>query len=618
MNDELKKPLDEIKDEDILLKMIMHIYNLSEEANKSAIERWREDTLYARGEQMQRIDNPIPNARAKKKKTLHRDIIKAKIDNLSSLLSRGIPTVTIEAINSNQKALIDYSTDENGMISLVTAPYKSNVPAQALQQILQHEWRLRKERVLQKKIIDEVLTAGVAFRSFSLKKDAYRGNKIYPQLLQRDQILLDPQTTKLETFEDCRWIILKSEMTAADIERRWGIKETDYAGGNTDKSYSEQSGAVRMYTKTNPDGTQKKEVEMSTYPVFVLFWQPGQPDIIRFENGDKRERDLRCRKYIVVNKSKIVVNDFAEDLMGMYPVVAYCHDPIQHTWGGHSVVHGMKGTQDFINILMNYLAKNAQLRGTYNFLFEPGAWKQKNVIMGNGAIGIPVENNVLQQGKIKELPPGDVGASLIGLMQDLIAHSRELGEDPSGTLAGGAPTSVKSGRHANTILESANTLISQRLSMLDAGHEQAALIESLMIQQLIDLKSPYYQVRHNTGQIPDIDKAIKMLQFTIEIISKSNLPSTSLSAELTYNTSLFNMGVINLYDFMQKTGLLDGVTEDWMQKVIEYSKQQQPGIPPQLLAQVELQRQQQIDQTRQQIDENEQQMPSMSPILGEG
>lgn len=612
--DILEKPLEQIRNEQDLLKAILHLYNLSHEANQREIDRWKENTAYSRGNHTFRAgsSSPIPNSRSKGMKTLQKDIIKMKIDNLSSLLSRGMPGVQIEALQPDQMAvlganLID-ATENTPAPAPLTAQYTSEVPAQVLQNILEGEWRVRKERVLQKKIIDEVLVAGVAFRSYSLKRDAVRGNKVYTKLLERDKILLDPQTTKLETFEDCRWMFLLAEMTASDIEMRWGVKEKDYQGTDAPtRMYSDTSGSVRMFSEIDVDGNVKQNAEMKTYPVFVLFWQPGQPDILRFSDGDKRERDRRGRMYAVVNKTKLVYNGFAQDLGGLYPVVAYSHDPIANTFSGNSVVSNLKGTQDFVNILYNTIAKNARLRGGYQFLAEPGAIKQKNFVLGSNMM-IPVGVNALSQGKIQEMTPGDIGQSTANLMQQEIAYARELIGDPSGLLSGVAPTTVKSGKHASTILESSNTLIGQYIAMLDASHEHAAYVEALMIQKSVDVMSEYYSKRYRTWEVPYVDLAIAELEFMVEILSKSNLPSTSISAELTYFRNLYLDGAMNLYDYLKNTEQLDVLDPEWIERVQQISREAVPGRPPMLQAELDAQAEASAQQAVQ----------GLSAVVGEG
>ena len=614
--DNLDKPLEQITKESDLLAALLHLKNMSAEANREEIENSKQNTLYSRGYAPTVKKQSITNSRSAPKKTLHKDIIKIKLDNLGALLGRAIPTIQVEALQPDMPAYL--GTADN---KILRAQYNSIVPAELLQMVIEGEWRERHEAAIQKKIVDVTLIEGVCFRGFSLKPDRYRGNKIYSELIQRDRILLDPATTKLETLEDCRWLILLNEMTAAEIEQRWGLKERSYYGGNDkNKYYSENSGAVRMFSEFDDQGNMKKGMEMKRYPVFCLFWQPGQPDILRFEDGDKGPRDLRGRMYIVVNDTKIAVNSFAQDLMGMYPVAAYSHDPIPYTFSGHSIVSSLKGAQDFVNILYNIVAQNAIGRGGFHFMAEPGAVKQKNFKLSGTGTMIPVGVGALREKKIQEVSPGDIGQAVLSFMHDEVAYGRELAGDPSGTLSGHVSSSVKSGKHAQTILESSNTLVARYISMMDLGHTQAATIEALMTQRNIDMRNPLYAKRYQTRDLQDIDAAVRELEFVVEVLSKSNLPATSISAELNWWAIQYNLGAINLYDYLKNTEQLDMHDPDWIAKVRESSQEAVPGIPPELAAQMKMQQEvaaeQQVQQLNAALPPGEQ--PAGSPIVGEG
>ena len=592
----LEKPLDQIHNEEDLKKAILALYHLAMEGNSAAIERWRKNTAYERGNyNYNKQPPPITNSRGKSKKSMQKDIISPKLDNLTALLSRGMPSIQIEALSADMQAT--FQVDGRW----VRAPYTNDVPAQLLQRIMQGEWRERKEVALKKKVTRESLISGVAFRSFSVQRDLYRGTKIYTKLLPRDQILLDPETTKLETFEDCRYMFLLSNMTASDIQNKWGLKEKDYASTETQsRNYSENSGAVRLYDQIDINGNMKRSAEMNTYPVFVLLWKPGSPNILSFEDDNAKQNDLRGRMYVIVNKEKLAYNGFAQDLKGFFPVVAYCHSPINNTFSGNSTVESLIGPQDMVNILYNIAAQNARSRGGSQWMAEPGAIKAKNFVLGSSVV-IPVATNALSGGKIKELTPGDIGASVYNFMQSETAASRELIGDPSGTLAGVTNPAVKSGKHAATILESSNTLMAHHIANLDVAHEQSALIEALMIQNNIDLNHEYYQKRYQTWELPAISEAMQELEFIVEILSKSNLPATTISAELNWYMSLYDRGLMTAYDYLDNAEMLELLDAQFVEKVKEESDNAVPGIPAALAAELTMQRTAQAQQANQQI-----------------
>lgn len=119
-------------------------------------------------------------------------------------------------------------------------------------------------------------------------------------------------------------------------------------------------------------------------------------------------------------------------------------------------------------------------------------------------------------------------------MQPEIAYSGELVGDPQGILSGIAPASVKSHIHAQTLLETANTLIGEYARMLDVGHLNSTWVEAPMMQRHTDFPNPFCTERLGLHEFPNIDIAMADLAFEVSIDTKSNLPSTTLSGELNW------------------------------------------------------------------------------------
>ena len=79
--DQLREPLEQITNQDDLLKAITDLYHLGMESNKREMEKCKINTAYARGNtNYNPRPSPIPNRRAKPSKKLHKEIIKPKID----------------------------------------------------------------------------------------------------------------------------------------------------------------------------------------------------------------------------------------------------------------------------------------------------------------------------------------------------------------------------------------------------------------------------------------------------------------------------------------------------------------------------------------------------------
>ena len=271
-------------------------------------------------------------------------------------------------------------------------------------------------------------------------------------------------------------------------------------------------------------------------------------------------------------------DDRGPDLYGYYPIVCHCHDPLPDRAGGTSLVSSQIGTQDFVNTLYNAIAKNVQMNGGTQWMAERGAVRGKNFSMKPNVL-ITVEHDALTRNKIQRIEPGDIGQAIHNLMQSEIAYSRELAGDPQGLLSGIAPASVKSGIHAQTLLETANTLMAEYARMLDVGHLNAAWVETLMMQHHTDFTNEFYMERLGLDEYPNIDIAMADLKFEVTVESKANLPSTSLSGELNWYMILYNMGMLPPATFMKLAEMSDKVPEAWMQEMEKMEKNLRPGLP---------------------------------------
>ena len=221
-------------------------------------------------------------------------------------------------------------------------------------------------------------------------------------------------------------------------------------------------------------------------------------------------------------------------------------------------------------------------------MFEEGSVNQENFQkIGQPGAAVRVQRDALRQGRIKEVSPADFGAAIYNLMQSERDDAVTVAGDASPVLTGQVSSSVRSGRHAQTLLESANTQMAEGLRMLEVGHERTAYLEAVTLHQVADFRSPYFQQYFDLARYLEIDLAIRDLIFDVALESKSSLPSTSLSGMYNWYVSNYDRGAITLEELLKKTGQWESAEEDWQKKVVEVSWNSIPGLP--LTAQMEAQ-----------------------------
>lgn len=587
--DGIRRPLEDITTVDELREALLHLEGMALENAGESIERTLLNHAYFKGDYMHLVRSAPVSIQGKlgdlaHNARMHKDIVKPKVQNYTSLLSRAAPAAQTKSHRPDDMA--EYMYDGNWYAA---GEYDNRLVAQKMNEARKLEWEHRKNRVLQKRQVQESLIAGLAFTVMSIRQDPWRGPVVQPRLAYRHQVLLDPACKDVTNFTDARYIRVQTEMSAAEIYDAFDLTEKDYMGGDADKQYLDNTSMIRRFWAYSDDEDQMEvKRELPTYPVKAFFWNPGVPDLINFD-GDIEEmernphkRDRRPRLFILVNDWAIPYG-FEEDhrgpdLYGMYPIVCHCHDPLSDKADGSSLVSQLVGTQNFVDVCYNAIGKNVQLNSGTQWMAERGAVRGKNFSMRPNVLMF-VEHDALSRNRIKQIEPGDVGSSVHNFMQSEIAYSRELAGDPQGLLSGIAPASVKSGIHAQTLLETANTLMAEYARMLDVGHLNFATIETLMMQQHTDFNNEFYVERLGLDEYPNIDLALADLKFEVTIETKSNLPSTSLTGELNWFMILYNMGLIPPAVFMKITEMSELMPEEWMAKMEAMTPHLIPGIP---------------------------------------
>lgn len=590
-------PLDEIKHKADLLRPILHLYGLGDEHAQPFIREEQENFAYFRGNHYKDvISRGIPT----KKRQLYKDLIEQTVSDVAPILKRARPKLEVGAKHAGTDAGFFAGED-----IIPIQDYLDEDLAKIMTDIVEDVWHQRKETVLQGKLIKRSLISGVGWRVYSTMQVPNFGDVPYPKEVNRDQIILDPDCTDLANFSDCKWVFIRSWLTANEIERKWHIKETDYAASSETKEIdTTETGIVRrrwLSADGSPLAPESKRVatyESPTYEILELYWNPVVPDIISKDDMSapqayERNMNPRGKRYVIVNRTIVVEAERQPYWHGMFPIVAYVPDPIPGIGHGYSLVTKLRSSQDFVNVMFNLVVKNATLRGGTQFMYEKGALNRSEfVIKPNTAI--PVSKDALRLGRIKEMPPGDVGGSVYEAMERELVFGKEQIGDVSPAIQGNPSSNIKSGKHASIALESANTRFSELAENTDAAHERAAEMEVSLLQQYGDFSAPGYNIRNDVP--PEIIYGLRDLIYKIMMTSKANLPASRIGDYWNFQTGLLERGYVTIEHYFRETGMWEQVDEDWREKIKKASANQIPGLP---IAEQAAQQQQMMAQIRQ-------------------
>ena len=602
--EQLAKPFHMITDEVELRRAFLFLLGNAEDYVKPLAEIADRNYAYYRGIE---YDREIPKGaiRPRARTRLNKDIVESSLSVVHPQVVRGIPGARIEAVHPDEPAFLG-----EGVPPAMIPPVNEQSQAQPLtdariaeifDDIMNGFWHERKEYVHQSQIVLKALIEGVGFRVFHPYHHPKYGRLVRPYMIRRDQFLGDPSGTDLTTFSDFRYIAIKEEMDAATIQAVWGLRERDYVGSSQARRRDDGDvGLVRKAWVGDGENAEHATRELPTYPVHIMYYNVDVPNIVDYRVGQDPkyiDKNMNMKMMVLVNRTKFAnLSKNGSELPdnpwwhGEFPIVAYTHAPLLHAAHGYSIVSKMVGPQDFVNILYNQVAHNAAQRGNSSWLAEKGAVREssfKKVSMPREVV--LVERDALSRGRIQEVPPGDIGSDLVGFMQSEIDYARQIVGDATDALAGRNNTSVRSGRHAQTILEASSTGMAEYIRNLEAGHERAIRLEVESIQQVVDFEHPTIQSEFGLHKIPNIDLALPELIFRITLESKADLPSTTIGAEQNYWANLYDRGLMSPYDYLRLIKVLPRLGDEWIDKVRAASRDAVPGVPYSEMALLQLQ-----------------------------
>ena len=260
-----EKPIDQIKNEEDLVKALRMAIGEAEEAAASSISESNRNYQYIRGNQFIRRANNgdwITDTRNPYwKLRLRRDIINPVVSTSLPVLHKLRPKLMVQADHPGEP-VVAYINGQH-----IPLPITGDEAAGQLQRAVEAEWSRRHEEILQAEVLLETMISGVAFRTYMPVIESSNVVRVRPYLLSRSQFLGDPKGTDLATFSDFKYIIIEQWWDVADIERIYNISEKSFAKGPGDDSYEPDDTGIyrRQYRFREGDqmGVKRKETTMT-------------------------------------------------------------------------------------------------------------------------------------------------------------------------------------------------------------------------------------------------------------------------------------------------------------------------------------------------------------------
>ena len=544
-----------------------------------------------------------------------RNIIGQTIDPNHAIMASASPQLNIDACFPDKQVMFNPELGKEDMLSadayangqgLYPTPYTGRQVGEFATEFMGNLWDspYRKEHHARAVSLLDSLISGTSFRGYGIKPHPQRGADIVVKNLQPHQVFLDPEGQDMITFSDHRYMIVVSMLDVMSIRRRYpNIKENEFGDNNEGVMFDDSTSSgfisriLRRSTKNPQSSTEADQTEEWTlrqYPVYILYYAGWMPDLLATTAESLRDDEFpypNGRMVTWINDKTIAEDGDIETWGFTFPVVAFTPNPVPHTGYGQADVSKLIGPQDLINAFSNIIVSNAVLNGHTQLLVETGALDPRTFSVRPGAI-MNLARDALRSGRIKQLFPGPLGGEIIQFMLNLEHFTKEELGDSSGILRGEAPGTIKSGLHARTVQESAFAQKSFRIGLLDNSYEMGAFKEFNLIQQYLPLGNNYY--RGYMGVEEGMDLAMQNLIFKIERESRKDLPFSSGGQFELYFAMLRN-GDIHHKQFFELVKF--HIDEKWQQKVDEAAKDAIPGIPPDMIAKMQLEAKANAQQT---------------------
>ena len=604
----------EIKDYDKLLQTCIALKNVGREYQQDFLRDAIRNRQYYLGNQYLRGVGDRFEYRARTpgnewRPQTTRNVIGQTIDPIHAIIASSSPAMNVMACFPDMEVMFnpqnpDINAYQSGIDfnQLQSTGYGGRETGEEFTEYLGKTWdsNVRKEHQARATTLKDSLIAGSAFRGYGIRNHPFRGTEVIVRNLQPQHILIDPECRDFVTFADCRFMILISELDVMTIKRRYKADEAQYGRVRDDTEYdrSTSGGLVsRVFRRITTGGGQSydpvteihEEWSLRRYPVYMLYYAGWMPDLMSISSNDVEDMDSfpypRGRLVTWINDNMIVEDQEIETWGFTFPVVGFTPNPLPHVGYGQSDVGKLVGPQDLINAFSNIIVSNAIMNGHTQLLIETGAMDPRTFSIRPGAI-MTLAQDALRNNRIKQLFPGPLGQEVLQYMLNLEHWTREELGDSDGILRGKNPGAITSGLHAATVRDSAYQYQSFRIGLLDDSYELGTYKEVSLIQQYVPLNNNYN--KGYMGIKDGMDLAMRNLIYKVETESKKDLPFGSGGQFELYFAMLRN-GDITHTEFFELAKFT--VSPEWQEKCDLAAKYAIPGMPPEMLAQQQMEAQ---------------------------
>ena len=491
------------------------------------------------------------------------------IQSLVPLYVRNKPDIQVVAEDENQFVDLRTLNQESGDLEGGWSDLFQAQAAESMTDIYNNLLKREMEIVQHAMIILEAMVSGVCYVTFKFKKSAERGMQVEPKILRRENFLADPEGTDWWDFDDYRYMIIRSYMTPAEIKMEFGVDEAEYATQGT--PVASMMGYVSKWLKNDGDSEQ---YGLTRYPVDVLFYSHYLP-LIGYMGEDHKPDVPIPKQYVFINESYLAKEMNIPFAHQNFPVTSFMANPVPWKQDGIADISQLIGTQIAINMLQNAMIDSARLMGNPGMIADERARPKGGWNFNPGGVTYTPAGTM---GMFKERTTNGNNTGAFNVAQMLKQNIRASVGDEGGLLQGATPASVKSGRHANVILNSLLTRHALTTTMFDASWYRLHRQRLLTMQQVADFDTPYWRKQTDISEVLGWTDAIRNLRFDLKLESKSDLPF-SPQERIQYVIMLWDKGIVDLKYVLKILDLNIGAELEHVIKESSNPDEFIPGVP---------------------------------------
>lgn len=512
------KTLDSIRDEEEIISAAQALKSEAENAASKRHKQIKKCWQFYFGNQWLnkegKKDKRAPSWRYRGKL----DVCFRTVENIRPVLQSGIPNVFVSP---------DFDIDEEA--------------AEAATEIINAEREYRMEEIEHGKAVLEFVVAGISIRksTFDFGRNVVISPSVNPLRFFPDPYGTDPN------FADHKYIIHEVMMDAADIERRFSIKESDFG--------SESGAGSGIFNLTRKIFNQKgkSEYKRRRYPVWDIYYSEATPEVIMdTENEPKSLKHPNGRHIIIVNKKKVALDQDNWNRRGDFPFTAYQDYTIPRKFWSLGEIDHLMSTQVNMNVLFSQMMMNAILTANTQWIMPKGAVPHGTLTNEPGLI-VSADRSMIDE--IRRLEPSTVSPAYSQILSILEEQSQRT-TSVSEVVAGREPSSGTSGVAIQQLQNMA--LGRQRFKMIniDSAMRRQAKLEFELLQDYANFRDPRYTRKLGLGEWLNWTDDIRDLAFDINIESKAGLPH-NLVGKINFATTMLEQGVFDHLQFLEFTGI---------------------------------------------------------------